>query len=130
MVTTTFPIQRLHLEYKLWIAELNFNIEMINVFEAHLENIVTPNLYNKDVLGKIEHFQNQFIRQHEVIDELKHDLHTSEIQLAAFTHEMAPVGYEFERLDNHSGLRERFLIFRKIFNDLKEEFHSFESGCI
>lgn len=130
MDNATLPIKNLHLEYKLWIAELNFYTEMIQIFEAHLENIVTSNLENKDMLGEIEHFQNQFIRQREVIDELKHDLHISEMQLAAFTHEMTPVGYEFERLDNHSGLRERFFIFRKIFNELKEEFHSFESGRV
>ena len=130
MTPTTLPVKSLHLEYKLWIAELNFDIEMIRIFEAHLENIVASNLENKEVLRNVEHFENQLIRQREVIDELKHDLNISEKQLATFAQEMSPVGYEFERLDNHSVLRERFFMFRKIFNELKDEFHSFESRTI
>jgi hypothetical protein len=38
---------------------------------------------------------------------------------------MSIVGYEFERLDNHSSVRDKFLTSRKIFNELKEEFHRF-----
>lgn len=127
MTALTQPIKSLHLEYKLWIAELNFDKEMIQIFESHLGNIILNNEDNKEILSGVEHFQNQFIRQHEVIDELKHDLHVSEVHLAKFIKDMAPVGYEFERMDNHPALRNRFLIFRKIFHELKEEFHSFES---
>ena len=78
-------------------------------------------------MPRVEQFQNQFIRQREVIDELKHDLNTSEKQLAAFVRDMAPVGFENERLDNHSELRERFLTFRRLFEELKIRFRYFES---
>jgi hypothetical protein len=124
---TTMPIRNLHLEYKFWIVELNFYKEMLRIFQTHLESIVSMHPYNKKIQPKIEHFQNQFTVQREVIDELKHDLNISEKQLASFTRDMSMVGYEFERLDNHSGQRDRFLTCRKIFNDLKEEFHLFES---
>jgi len=120
------PIKNLHLEYKFWMLELNFCSEMIKIFESHLEDILSKNQDKKDILPHIEHFQNQFIRQREIIDELKHDLHISERQLASFTRDMVLVGYEFERLDNHTGLRDKFLTFRKIFSELKEEFHHFE----
>jgi hypothetical protein len=126
-MVTTMPIKNLHLEYKFWIVELNFYKEMLNIFQSHLEIIVLQNADNKQIRPQVEHFQNQFFLQREVIDELKHDLNISERQLASFTKEMALVGYEFERLDNHSSVRDRFLTFRKLFNELKEEFHRFES---
>jgi hypothetical protein len=122
----TLPPRKLHLEYQLWIAELNFDIELIKVFENHLTNIVSHNT-SKRMLPLIEQFQNQFIRQREVIDELKHDLNISERQLAAFVRDMVSVGFENERLDNHSELRERFLIFRNLFEDLKSRFRQFET---
>lgn len=78
-------------------------------------------------MPRIEQFQNQFIRQREVIDELKHDLNVSEKQLAAFVRDMAPIGYENERLDNHPELRERFLTFRSLFEDMKIRFRYFEA---
>jgi len=121
------PIRNLHLEYKFWIVELNFFKEMLRIFQNHLESISSANPYNKKIRPQIEHFQNQFLLQWEAIDELKHDLNISEKQLAAFTRDMAMVGYEFERLDNHSSVREKFLTCRKLFNELKEEFHCFES---
>ena len=126
-MVTTMPIKNLHLEYKFWIVELNFYKEMLNIFQSHLETVVRDNPANKKIRPFIEHFQNQFFLQRDKIDELKHDLNISEKQLASFTKEMALVGYEFERLDNHASIRDRFLIFRKIFNELKEEFHRFES---
>ena len=126
-MVTTMPIRNLHLEYKFWIVELNFFKEMLHIFQSHLAKIIDENRDNKKIGPQVEHFQNQFILHHEVIDELKHDLNISEKQLASFTREMALVGYEFERLDNHSAVRDRFLTARKIFNDLKEEFHRFQS---
>ena len=123
---TTLPPRKLHLEYQIWIAELNFDIQLIKIFEDHLAYIVSHNT-SKRLLPAIEQFQNQFIRQHEVIDELKHDLNISEKQLAAFVRDMVTIGYENERLDNHPGLRERFFTFRNLFEDLKTRFRHFEA---
>jgi len=123
---TTLPPRKLHVEYQSWIAELNFDIELIRIFEGHLEYI-TSQTNSKKLLAKVEQFQNQFIRQREVIDELRHDLNISEKQLAAFVRDMAPIGYENERLDNHSELREKFLTFRDLFEELKIRFRYFES---
>ena len=126
---TTLPPYKLHIEYQFWIAELNFDVELIKIFESHLSFIASGNTA-KRFMPRIEQFQNQFIRQREVIDELKHDLNVSEKQLAAFVRDMSPVGFDNERLDNHSGLRERFLTFRKLFDDLKTRFRHFESEWI
>lgn len=123
---TTLPPYKLHVEYQFWIAELNFDIEFIKIFEGHLSFIASRNP-SKKLMPRIEQFQNQFIRQREVIDELKHDLNISEKQLAAFIRDMTTVGFENERLDNHSELRERFLTFRNLFDDLKMRFRHFES---
>jgi len=123
---TTLPPHKLHLEYRIWITELNFDVELLKVFEDHLAYIAFHNT-SKRLMPKIEQFQNQFIRQREVIDELKHDLHVSEKQLASFVRDMAPIGYENERLDNHPELRERFLTFRNLFEDLKVRFRYFEA---
>jgi hypothetical protein len=122
---TTLPPYKLHVEYQFWTAELNFDVELIKIFESHLAFIASGNTVKK-LMPRIEQFQNQFIRQREVIDELKHDLNVSEKQLAAFVRDMSPIGFDNERLDNHSELRERFLTFRDLFDDLKARFRQFE----
>ncbi len=121
----TITIPKLHLEYRLWIAELNFSKEEITIFERHLEDMVAK---NSDLVARtqVEHFQNQFIREKEVIDELKHKLNISERQLAGFVRELSGMGLESIKMDNHGNLREEMKTFRVIYGDLKEEFRRFE----
>ena len=122
----TISVRSLHLEYQLWIRELTFYKEEIKIFENHLENLVCKNTSQK-MRAQAEQFQNQFILQKEVIDHLKHDLHVSEKQLAAFVHELSGGHLENVRMDNHPVLRDRMATFRKIYKDVKEEFRRFES---
>jgi len=121
----TISIRSLHMEYQLWTRELIFYKEEIKIFEDHLSAILKRNNKN-GVPAQVEHFQNQFILQKEVIDYLKHDLHVSERQLAGFVYEMSGDGIDNIKMDNHGNLRERMTTFRKIYKDIKNEFRRFE----
>ena len=121
----TISIRSLHMEYQLWTRELIFYKEEIRIFEDHLTAILKRNNKN-GVPAQVEHFQNQFILQKEVIDYLKHDLQVSERQLAGFVYEMSGDGIENIKMDNHGSLRERMTTFRKIYKDIKNEFRRFE----
>ncbi len=125
-MTPTISIKNLHLEYQLWTRELTFYKEEIKIYEDHLVNLVSRNT-NPHFRIQVEHFQNQFILEKEVIDHLKHDLHISEKQLAAFAHDLSGFGLEMIKMDNHSSIRDRIFTFRKIYKDLKEEFRIFEA---
>ena len=122
----TVSVRSLHLEYQIWIRELTFYKEEIRIFESHLETLVANNT-SQEMRAKAEHFQNQFILQKEVIDHLKHDLHTSEKQLASFVHELSGARLENVRMDNHPTLRDRMATFRKIYKEVKSEFRQYES---
>ena len=121
----TISIRSLHMEYQLWTRELIFYKEEIRIFEDHLTAILKRNNKN-GVPAQVEHFQNQFILQKEVIDHLKHDLQVSERRLAGFVYEMSSDGIENIKMDNHGSLRERMTTFRKIYKDIKNEFRRFE----
>lgn len=125
-MTPTISIKSLHLEYRLWIHELNFAKEEIYIYEGHLEELIAANA-NPEILAEAEKFQNQFICQKEVIDVLKHDLHVSERQLANVARGLSGLGMETMRMDNHGQLRERMMTFRKLFLALKEDFKKFEA---
>ncbi|HEV7331129.1 MAG TPA: hypothetical protein VGN63_08830 [Flavisolibacter sp.] len=125
----TIAIPKLHQEYHTWIDELNFCKEEITIFESQLAGSVSK-ITGSNALAQVEHFQNQFIREKEVIDELKHKLHISEKQLAGFVKDLSGLGLESIRMDNHSKLREDMHIFRKIYASLKEEFRHFESDYV
>ncbi|MBD0296390.1 MAG: hypothetical protein ICV84_14515, partial [Flavisolibacter sp.] len=59
----------------------------------------------KEVAAQVEHFQNQFIRHKEVIDELKHNLGVAERQLKAFVLDVQGMGLPSIKMDNHPELR-------------------------
>ena len=122
----TVSIPSLHLEYQLWVRELIFYKEEIKIFESHLEELVSRNT-RQGVQVQIEHFQNQFICQKEVIDILKHKLNISEKQLAAFVYDLSGGVIDSMRMDNHSELRDEIQTFRKLYKKLKTDFRRFET---
>ena len=124
----TISIPKLHTEYNAWMEELNFYKEEIKIFEHHLEAVATK-CNTQEVLSQVEHFQNTFIRQKEVIDTLKHNLHISEKQLSAFVKKMSGMGLSSIKMDNHTRLRDEMLTFRKLFVEMKNDFRHFESLC-
>lgn len=124
----TISIPRLHTEYTDWMEELNFYKEEINIFEHHLEQLARSRREH-EVSAQVEQFQNQFIRQKEVIDELKHNLYISEIQLTAFVKKMSGMGLSSIKMDNHTTLRDEMITFRKLFGEMKKGFRRFESSC-
>ncbi len=125
-MTPTISIPSLHLEYRLWINELNFYKQEIEIFEQHLQRLIIGHS-QVDVRAQVEQFQNQFICQKEVIDILKHDLHVSEKQLAAFVRELSGLGLESIRMDNHVNLRDRVRTFKRLFSELKNNYRQFEA---
>ena len=121
----TLSIRSLHREYQLWTRELSFYKEQIKIFENQLAAVLNRNNRN-GVSAQVEHFQNQFILQKEVIDYLKHDLNVSERQLAGFAQKLSGEGIENIKMDNHGKLRERIISFRRIYGEIKKEFQRFE----
>src|ERR1051325_7928000 len=110
----TITIPKLHNEYSTWMLELNFYKAEIKSFEANLEELVKKHSALA-ARAKVEQFQNQFIRQKEVIDELKHKLNVSERQLAGFVKELSGLGLESIKMDNHVKLRDDIKTFQKIY---------------
>jgi hypothetical protein len=126
MSTITTPqdhvyIGDLHFDHMEWINGLQFYKEELAIFERRLEEIVSRN--NKtEVLAELEHFQNQFIREREVIDELRHDIKAGENVLAKEAKEH-PIAINHRYFTDHTELRDRFQTFEKIYRELKAEFH-------
>ncbi len=60
-----------------WKRELSSIKHEIRHFEHHLENLTAKKI-PKHLLAEVEHFQNSFICQKEVIDKLRHDLPDSQ----------------------------------------------------
>ncbi|MCB0517561.1 MAG: hypothetical protein H6577_23050 [Lewinellaceae bacterium] len=112
-----------HFEHKLWMNELGFAGEEILIYEHYLEDLVKRHS-EQEMLAALEHFQNQFIKEKEVMDILRHDIRASEHELVAFI-QKHPESFDSFNLEDHRDLKDRMEQFRKIFGDLKARFFQF-----
>jgi Asp-tRNA(Asn)/Glu-tRNA(Gln) amidotransferase C subunit len=116
-------IHELHTEHITYLSTLAFAKDEIKTFNNRLSEIVTANT-KKEILAQVEHFQNQFIRHNEVIDELKHEVHECETRIAKIA-ESNNVATDHKKVDDHADLRDQMDTFSHIFSELKNEFKSF-----
>ncbi|MCB9194167.1 MAG: hypothetical protein H6597_06505 [Flavobacteriales bacterium] len=92
----------------------------IGIFENRLEDIVKRNTHT-EVMANVEHFQNQYIRQREVIDELRHDIKQHENILEKESIER-PTAIDHRVFEDHTQLRDRMETFERLYHELKDEF--------
>jgi len=107
-----------------WIEEINFYETEVGSCELSLEQFILA-LQKSEKLAAAEHFQNQFIRQREVINELKFKIRQYLRDLPAMEKEEHKVEYE----RHFSYLSEEVCTFRKLFNELLLEFDDFLKEC-
>ncbi len=113
-------ISDLHSDHTLWLNILDFCKQEITILEHRMEEIAKRNTA-QEVMAELEHFQNQYIRQNEVIDELRHELKQHENDLGKQAKEH-PVAIDHKLFTDHSGHREEMATFEKIYRELKAEF--------
>lgn len=121
MATTTKSIEKLHYEHRLWMNELSFFSDELKIYEHRLEDLVQKN-NDTTVLSLLEQFQNQFIRQREVLDELTHNIkvHEQKIGEAIRRQKEVPIDPEL-----HAYTAGEMESYRTIYHDLKRKFYNF-----
>lgn len=116
-------LKDLHFEHKIWESELSFYKEELKIFQQRLGDVSLKNTKH-EVQAQIEHFQNQFIRQNEVIDEYRHQINEHEGHLITET-EKNPTAIEHRYFTDHKEMRDNMQIFRRLYGELKHEFMNF-----
>lgn len=119
----TEKIYTQHEENKEWMNNLLFYTDEINIMKGRLAEVATKNT-SKDVLAKVEHFQNQLIIKRETIDSIKHEINLSNV---AITKEINKndVAVDHRKMADHALVRDNMDSFEKIFKTLKVEFNEF-----
>ncbi len=123
MVKDKVKVSDFHFDHKLWMNELKFFEMQLEVFEERLEEVV---LAIKDglALAAVEAFQNQIIRQREVIDLLKHKFRRREKDLDALNNDM-PIDKDHVLFVDHRKEREDMQIFIKLYQEMREKYMHF-----
>lgn len=116
-------IDSLHFEHEVWKKRMEFYKIELQFFTERLEEIVSR-YTDKEVLKGIEHFQNQFILQRDLIDRFTHDIKMHEEELVKEVNSN-PVAVDHRLLEDHPEERDRYNTFIKLYDELKSEFLDF-----
>lgn len=103
-----------------WLEELNFYETEIGSCELSLEQFILS-LQQDETLAAAERFQNQFIHQREVVNELKFKIR----QYLRALQEQASVRLNGSLTRYYQPLSEEVEMFRRLFNELLLEFDDF-----
>lgn len=98
---------------------LDLTKDEILSFEIRLQEIAKANT-GKEVMAQVEHFQNQFRRQKEVIDQLRQDIHEDELRITENVKENN-VAVEHRTVEENFRLKDSLYVFQKIFKELKSD---------
>jgi hypothetical protein len=113
----------LHQTNNHWLSELALAQDEIMTYETRLSEVDAANTHN-EILAEVEHFQNQFIRHKEVIDELRAEIHHFETHLANLA-KINNVATDHRKTEKNESLINEMVQFNKIFGELRIEFLKF-----
>ncbi|TWF45080.1 hypothetical protein FHW36_1011006 [Chitinophaga polysaccharea] len=117
----TTPTEELHQQLNSWKEEVNEVRTEVKMMRERLEQIALSKA-SRDVMTKVEHFENRLLRQREVADEMYHDLKQCAKKVSN-----APVTavHDDRPIDDYDTMQHRMEIFQKLYISLKEEFNDF-----
>ena len=114
----------LHLGYRIWIAEMNFDINVIRIYKDYLKELSSNN--QEDVLiKKVEDFEKSLQSLRSDIDDLRNEMHLLKMKLAGQIRKQKQSEAVAGSADDHAGLKTRYLDFRKKFEILKSKLSVF-----
>lgn len=119
METEILYNSNMHFEHVQWKRELAFWEDELKSFNNRLSELVTR-WTDKDVLAKLEHYQNEFVLHNSVIEDLQEIIEEHEICIAGQSDAL-----DTQLTKKHIEFRNRIETQREIYTKLKKEFFRF-----
>ena len=125
METEILYNSNMHFEHVQWKGELDFWNDELKSFNNRLSELVTR-WTDKDVLAKLEHYQNEFILHGDVIEDIEEIIDKHEINISKHSNKYHE-SLDVYLVKNHVSLRHKMESQRQIYADLKKDFFQFLS---
>ncbi len=118
-------VMSLHLKYRVLIAELNFDINVLRIFGDYLTELRTKKK-DSDTRSKSEYFEKAFQTLRAEIDEIRHEMQLGKMKLGAFSRDDKPFDFKTFNKENHSPLKKRLAAYKSHLKKINKEFAGFE----
>ena len=118
-------VTALHLQYRLWIADMNADIDVMRILNDYLTSSITKD-DNGDALKRNDDFKKKFSNLRTELDAIRHEMHLNKMKLASLNKDQNQSLKKIENEIGHQALKERYTLFKKIFSKTKAEFQQFQ----
>lgn len=108
-------------EHSEWQSKIRMYKSELKRLNADLSELVTRETPS-EIMASVEHFQNQFIRQNEVLDIIRHEFKQHENLLESLQKNGSS---DIDLEKRHSEERDKLFQFERIFKELEKEFEMF-----
>jgi hypothetical protein len=115
----------LRYDHNIWENELNFYKKELGIFENRLTEMLKRKP-SRELLRELEQYQNQFIRQKEVVDQVNHKIHLYDDELKGIPAEIM-LATESSEIIKHRELESDVYTTRRLYFDLRDRFSSYLS---
>ena len=127
MIINNKSIRELHFDHELWLIEMAFWKQEIEVLDKYLA-AVNASYADTVVRAEVEHFQNQFIIQLNFINSLKHDVKAQEALISLLEQDINNKKLQQKKADDEYDIRDRMLTNQKLYIELKQSFKKWLSN--
>lgn len=127
MIINNKSIRELHFDHELWLIEMAFWKQEIEVLDKYLA-AVNASYSDTVVRAEVEHFQNQFIIQLNFINSLKNDVKAQESLISLLEKDISNKKLQQKKADDEYDIRDRMLTNQKLYVELKQSFKQWLSN--
>ena len=127
MIIYNKSIRELHFDHELWLTEMAFWKQEIDILDKYLAAVIVTLTDNKS-RGEVEHFQNQFIIQRSFINSLKNDVKAQEKLISELEKDINNRLLQQKKADDEYEIRDRMLTNQKLYSELKLSFKKWLSN--
>ncbi|MEQ1623909.1 MAG: hypothetical protein ABL870_04410 [Sediminibacterium sp.] len=127
MIINNKSIRELHFDHELWLIEMAFWKQEIEVLDKYLA-AVNASYSDTVVRAEVEHFQNQFIIQLNFINSLKNDVKAQEALISLLEKDISNKKLQQKKADDEYDIRDRMLTNQKLYVELKLSFKQWLSN--
>lgn len=113
----------MHFEHQQWKGEIAFWKDELKSFNNRLSELVTR-WTNKEVLVKLEHYQNEFVLHGSVIEDLQETIYEHETRIAGQS-KTGTDAIDTQLAKKHLEFRNSMETQRQIYAELKTAFFRF-----
>jgi hypothetical protein len=120
-------IKGLHLQYRLWIADMNADIDVLRILNDYIIDNLAKD-HTEETVKRITNFKELFLKLRHEMDDLRHEMHLNKMKLGTLLHNEKQRTLSVKKSINHTAFKQRYNLFRKSFVKTKKEFQAFENA--